>query len=74
MAQRILLIQLSSEEQISVRGKLADIIYWMVRNKHRIEPIHTGELSVNWSEGGVDQRGSFRPTVRDTLPSERFST
>lgn len=73
MSQRIVRVQLSTEEVIAVRGKLADIIYWMLRNKERIEPVRQGELSFNWSESDNGESGTFRPTIRATMPSERFS-
>lgn len=73
MSQRIVRVQTASGDVIAVRGKLADIIYWIARNKDRIEPIHQGELSFNWSESDSGEAGTFRPSYRATMASERLT-
>lgn len=73
MGQRIIRVQVSHGEVISVRGKLADMIYWIARNQTRIDPIHQGELSFNWSESENGDAGTFRPAYKATMASERLS-
>lgn len=72
MSKRIVRVTFSDGETVAVRGRLADFIFWMVRNAHRIEPVKQGELTLNWTEDeqGV---GNFRPTIRSTMSSEKFS-
>lgn len=74
MSQRIVLVQLSDGSQIPLRGRLADIVFWIATNKHKLEPIHQGELSFNWSQESADGSGSFRPSIRETCASHKFST
>lgn len=73
MSQRIVRVQIANGEVVAVRGKLADIIYWIVRNKEKVEPIHQGELSFNWSESDNGDAGTFRPSYKAVLASERLS-
>jgi hypothetical protein len=73
MSQRIVRIQTAHGETIAVRGKLADMIYWIARNKEKIDPIHQGELSFNWSESDNGENGTFRPAYKATMASERLS-
>jgi hypothetical protein len=73
MSQRIVRVQCSHGEVIAVRGKLADIIYWIAHNQTRIEPIHQGELSFNWSESDNGDAGTFRPSYKAVMASERLS-
>lgn len=73
MSQRIVRITLSNQETVALRGKLADMIYWIARNQHHIDAIQQGELTFNWSQNENGTAGTFRPTVRNVLPSEKFS-
>jgi len=73
MSQRIVRVQIANGEVIAVRGKLADMIHWIARNKEKIEPIHQGELSFNWSESDNGDAGTFRPAYKAVMASERLS-
>ena len=73
MSQRIVRVQFANGDVVPIRGKLADMIYWIARNKEKIEPIHQGELSFNWSESDNGDAGTFRPSYKAVLASERLS-
>jgi hypothetical protein len=68
MAQRILRITTNKAETVAVRGKIADLIFWIMENADRIEAVKYGELVVHWQEGGT-----FKPAIRETFQAERFS-
>lgn len=73
MSQRIVRVTLSDGTAVALRGKLADMVYWIIRNQHKIEPVQQGEMTFNWSQSN-GETGSFRPTLRMTFPSEKLTS
>jgi hypothetical protein len=74
MSQRIVRITLSNGETTALRGKLADLVVWIIKNQHHLADVHQGELTFNWAQGDNGTSGSFRPTIKSVMSSEKFTS